>query len=61
MGGVFDERLAMHGSSTANDAQAFVLAFRDTYIVAGILSALAVAVSITYWPRVILRRTRSKN
>lgn len=58
MGGVFDGRLALHETTTASGAEAFVLAFRDTYIVAGILGALAVAVSITYLPRVLKWRMR---
>ena len=58
MGGVFDGRLALHETTTASGVEAFVLAFRDTYIVAGILGALAVAVSITYLPRVLKWRMR---
>ncbi len=61
MGGIFDGRLASYEAVSADSTQAFVLAFRDTYIVAGILGALAVAVSITYWPRVLRWRTRSEN
>lgn len=60
MGGVFDGRFAMHEAAAPNNIEAFALAFRDTYIVAGILGALAVAVSISYWPVVLRRRTRSK-
>ena len=58
MGGVFDGRLALYEASVPYDIEAFVLAFRDTYIVAGVLGALAVAVSFTYWPRVLRWRTR---
>ena len=58
MGGVFDGRLAMHEAATANDTEAFVLAFRDTYIVAAALGAVAVAVSLAYWPRVLRWRMR---
>ncbi len=57
MGGVFDGRLGVHESAVAESAQAFVLAFRETYIVAGLLGVLAVAVSITYWPSVLRWRT----
>ena len=53
MGGVFDGRLALHEAAAPNGIEAFVLAFRDTYIVAGALGALAVAVSLSYWPRVL--------
>ncbi len=59
MGGVFEGRLAAHENVSADAAQAFVLAFRDTYIVAGALGILAVAVSLSYWPRVLRRRMRS--
>ena len=58
MGGVFDGRLALHEAVSANSAQAFVLAFRDTYIVAGVLGALAVAVSLSYLPSVLRWRMR---
>jgi EmrB/QacA subfamily drug resistance transporter len=58
MGGVFAGRLALHEAVSANSTQAFVLAFRDTYIVAGILGALAVAVSMSYWPAVLRWRAR---
>ena len=40
MGGVFDGRLGIHESAVADSAQAFVLAFRETYLVAGALGAL---------------------
>ena len=53
MGGVFDGRLALHEAAAPDGIEAFVLAFRDTYIVAGALGALAVAVSLSYWPRVL--------
>lgn len=58
MGGVFDGRLALYETAAPDGIEAFVLAFRDTYIVAGALGALAVAVSLTYWPRVLRWRTR---
>ena len=53
MGGVFDGRLALHEAAAPDGIEAFVLAFRDTYVVAGALGALAVAVSLSYWPRVL--------
>ena len=58
MGGVFDGRLALHEAASPDTTQAFVLAFRDTYIVAAALGALAVAVSLSYWPAVLRWRTR---
>ena len=59
MGDVFDGRLALHEATTADGIEAFVLAFRETYIVAAVLGALAVAVSVSYWPQVLSWRTRS--
>lgn len=58
MGGVFDGRLALHEAATTNGAEAFALAFRDTYIVAGALGMLAVVVSLSYWPSVLRWRAR---
>ena len=58
MGGVFDGRLALYEADSPDTTQAFVLAFRDTYIVAAALGALAVAVSLSYWPAVLRWRTR---
>ena len=61
MGGVFDGRLTLHEAGNSDASQAFVLAFRDTYLVAAALGALAIAVSITYWPRVLTWRMRSRS
>ena len=58
MGGVFDGRLTMHEATAAGGTEAFVLAFRDTYAIAAALGALAVAVSLLYWPRVLRWRMR---
>ena len=58
MGGIFDGRLGIHEATAPSETEAFVLAFRDTYIVAGVLGALAVAVSLSYWPQVLRWRTR---
>ena len=58
MGGVFDGRLATHEATAAGGTEAFVLAFHDTYVIAGALGALAVAVSLSYWPRVLRWRMR---
>ena len=58
MGGIFDGRLALHEAATTDPSQAFVLAFRDAYIVAALIAALAVAVSLSYWPRVLKWRAR---
>ncbi|MCH7653665.1 MAG: hypothetical protein IIB14_08325, partial [Chloroflexi bacterium] len=64
MGAVFAGRLDTHESALAlqgmlsGEAQglAFVLAFRDTYLVSGILSALGILVSFAYWPRLVKSR-----
>ena len=58
MGGVFASRLATHEAATPDASQAFVTAFRDTYIVAAALGALAIAVSLTYWPWILRRRAK---
>ena len=58
LGGVFDGRLETHTAAAPDASQAFVMAFRDTYIVAGVLTVLAVAVSLTYWPQVLRWRAR---
>ncbi|MXY46435.1 MAG: MFS transporter [Chloroflexi bacterium] len=58
LGGMFDGRLAMYEATTSDASQAFVMAFRDTYIVAGVITALAVAVSLSYWPQVLRWRMR---
>lgn len=58
LGGVFDGRLTMYEATTPDASQAFVMAFRDTYIIAGVIAALAVAVSVSYWPRVLRWRMR---
>ena len=56
MGGIFDARLALHQVAVPDASQAFVQAFRDAYIVAGVIAALAVAVSLSYWPQILNRR-----
>ena len=51
MGAVFAARETTRALS-ATPEDAFILAFRDTYIVAVALAAIAVLVSFTLWPRV---------
>ena len=54
MGAVFAAREAARGvSATTEDA--FILAFRDTYMVAVALAAVAVLVSFTLWPQTARR------
>ena len=43
----------------AAQSQAFILAFRDTYLVSGFLSALGVLVSFAYWPQLVKSRSAS--
>ena len=64
MGAVFAGRMDSHESAFALQGmlpdevqgRAFVLAFRDTYLVSGILSALGILVSFAYWPRIVKSR-----
>jgi EmrB/QacA subfamily drug resistance transporter len=59
MGALFASRLNLHTlalaqqgiTATTRSGQVFVLAFRDTYWVATILAAIAVLISLSYWPR----------
>lgn len=61
MGAVFAGRMDSHESAFVLQGllpdeiqgRAFVLAFRDTYLVSGILSALGVLVSFAYWPQLV--------
>ncbi len=52
----FDARLEAHATAV-DPTTAFVQAFGETYILAGVLAALGIAISLTYWPQ-LLRRTR---
>ena len=61
MSALFAARLALHETAAAQPTQAFVLAFRDTYLIAAIIATLATIVSLTYWPRVIRRRLKKLN
>ena len=64
MGAVFAGRLDSHEIAflqqsivgEAAQSQAFILAFRDTYLVSGFLSALGVLVSFAYWPQLVKSR-----
>ncbi len=58
MGAVFAARESARGVS-ATPESAFILAFRDTYLVAVALAAVAVLVSFTLWPRVTKRSDSS--
>ena len=54
MGAVFAARESARGMPATSEA-AFILAFRDTYLVAVALAAVAVLVSFTLWPWVARR------
>jgi MFS family permease len=63
MGALFSARQAARSgvpdvADTPIDPPTFVLAFRDLYTVAGVLAALAVVVSFSYWPWAMRRRSR---
>ena len=49
MGAIFSARLGARGVSLPED-HAFILAFQDTYWIAVVLGAVAIAVSCTIWP-----------
>ena len=59
MGALFASRLDLHTltlgqqgvAQATGSSQAFILAFRDTYLVSTILAGVAVLVSLCYWPR----------
>ena len=51
MGAIFAVRETTRALSATPD-DAFILAFRDTYMVAVALAAAAILVSFTLWPRV---------
>jgi MFS family permease len=59
MGALFASRLEFHARALAQPGVAaahvsghtFILAFHDTYWVATVLAAIAVLVSLSYWPR----------
>ena len=60
MSALFANRLSEHTATLlpGNEKQAFVLAFQETYLIAGILAAVAAVVSLSYWPLVLRRRSR---
>lgn len=58
MGAVFAARESSRGMLATPDA-AFILAFRDTYLVAVALAAVAVVMSFSLWPRLVERSDSS--
>ena len=60
MSALFASRLSEHTATLlqGNEKQAFVLAFQDTYQIAAILAAVAVVVSLSYWPLLLKGRGR---
>lgn len=52
MGAVFSARQSARGG-TGDEAQEFVLAFQDLYILSALLGLTAMVVSFSYWPRAL--------
>ena len=52
MGAVFSARQSARGG-TGDEAQEFVLAFQDLYVLSALLALTAMVVSFSYWPRAI--------
>jgi EmrB/QacA subfamily drug resistance transporter len=52
MGAVFSARQSARGG-TGDEAQEFVLAFRDLYVLSAILAVASMVISFSYWPRVL--------
>ena len=55
LGAVLSARESVHRVSV-DEGEAFVLAYQETYLVASALTAVAVAVSLTLWPRLFTIR-----
>ena len=63
MGAVFANRLDIHVQSLAaqgiagedGSAMAFIMAFKDTYLVSALVAGAALLVSLSYWPQMIRR------
>ena len=58
MGALFSARQAARAGTAADgggpvEPRAFVLAFHDLYLVSTVLSAAAILVSLSYWPRAL--------
>ena len=57
---LFASRLSEHTATLlqGNEKQAFVSAFQDIYLIAGILATVATVVSLSYWPLVLKERSQ---
>jgi EmrB/QacA subfamily drug resistance transporter len=57
---LFASRLSEHTATLlpGNEKQAFVSAFQDIYLIAGILATVATVVSLSYWPLVLKGRSQ---
>ena len=60
MSALLASRLSEHTATLlpGNETQAFVSAFQDTYLVAGILATVATVVSLSYWPLALKWRSK---
>ncbi len=58
IGALFAARRTARDADTTSAADAFALAFRDTYLTAAALSVIAIILSLTLWPRLRLRRAK---
>lgn len=60
MSALFASRLSGHTATLlpGNEKEAFVSAFQDTYLIAGILATVAVVVSLSYWALVLKARSK---
>jgi MFS family permease len=60
MGAIFSARQSARGG-TGDEAQEFVLAFRDLYILSALLAITAMVISFSYWPRVLRWRSPKRS
>ena len=63
MSALFASRLSAHTATVAQGSaeQAFVSAFQDTYLIAGILATVATVVTLSYWPFVLKGRSKTRS
>lgn len=60
MSALFASRLDTHSLTAIAQDSAFVMAFKDTYLVSGVLAIVAAIISISYWPQMLRRYISSK-
>jgi MFS family permease len=59
MGAIFSARQSARGGA-GDEAQEFVLAFRDLYVLSALLALTAMVVSFSYWPRILRVLSRER-